>query len=199
MLGYFIDWRDAQFQKRLEVIREGRVSRMYKMIEKLKGAGIDIESDKVIKMAGRGSVGRLHLARAMLEAKQIKTLEEAFRKYIGFLKPCYVRNIHFTPQEAIDLILKMKGVPVIAHPFTMKRDDLVSEFVEYGIRGIEVYHTDHDSVTTKHYKQMAEEYGLIATGGSDCHGLGKGKILMGGIRVPFSVVAQLKLEASKVA
>ena len=152
MLGYFMDWSDAQFQKTLLSIRNSRLDRMYKMIEKLKSKNIDIDPQDVFKLArDKGAVGRLHLARVMLSSGKVNRLEEVFNKYIGFGKPCYVPHTHLTPGEAIGLILKTKGVPVLAHPYTIGRDDLIKGFAEAGLRGIEAYHSDHSASISKHY------------------------------------------------
>ncbi|MFA5146343.1 MAG: PHP domain-containing protein [Candidatus Omnitrophota bacterium] len=198
MLGYFVDWKIPWFQEKLREIQKLRIGRVYKMVDKLKGENVEIDPDDVFKLAGKGSVGRLHMAQAMLKAGKIKRLQEAFDKYIGFLKPCYVPNIRFSPQNAIELILSVGGVPVLAHPYTIRKDECIPEFVEYGLRGIEVYHTDHKPIIVQHYEETAKRYGLIATGGSDCHGLGKGKVLMGGVRVPYSVVEKLKEESERI-
>lgn len=198
ILGYFIDWRNEAFQKKLKEIQESRVSRIYKMVEKLDGMKIKVNPADVFKLAGKGSVGRPHLAQAMLRAGSIRNLKEAFEKYIGFLKPCYVPNIKFSPQNAIELILSVGGVPVLAHPHTVGKDEYIAEFIEYGLRGIEVYHTDHKAAMVKHYEEVAKRYNLLMTGGSDCHGLGTGRVLMGGIRVPYEIVEKLKEEAKKI-
>ncbi len=125
MLGYFIDWRNGEFQEKLKIIQDERVDRVFKMAEKLKDAGIDIDPHEVLKLSGKGSVGRLHVARVMLKKKKIKTLEEAFRKYIGFLKPCYVKHAHLAPHEATEIIRSVNGVPVPPHPSTVVRDDFI--------------------------------------------------------------------------
>ena len=198
LLGYFIDWKKDWFQKQLKEIQAARVSRIYKMVEKLGDISIKIDPGEVLKLAGKGSVGRLHLAQAMLKAGKIRNLKEAFHKYIGFLKPCYVPNIRFTPQNTIELILNVGGVPVLAHPYTMGKDKYIEEFVEYGLRGMEVYHTDHKTSTAEHYKDIAARYNLIMTGGSDCHGMNKGRVLMGTIRVPYEIVEKLRFESEKI-
>ena len=149
ILGYFIDWKASWFREKIKTMQQGRVNRMYKMLELLKKKGIDIDPEEVFKLSDKGSVGRLHLALAMLKARKINYLQEAFNMYIGYLKPCYVRHIKFTPKEAMEMILKAGGVPVLAHPKVMGKDEFIKEFTKYGLKGIEVYHTDHKTSDKK--------------------------------------------------
>lgn len=199
ILGYFIDWKADWFQKKLKKLQDARVDRIYKMVERLKGFHIKMEPDDVFKLAGKGSVGRLHLAQAMLKTGRIKNLKEAFDRYIGFGKPCYVPNVNFSSKEAIGIIRDVGGVPVLAHPDVMGNDDYIQEFIGYGLRGIETYHTDHKPHAVRHYEELARRFDLIVTGGSDCHGLGKGRVLMGTVKVPYEVVERLKIEAKRIA
>jgi predicted metal-dependent phosphoesterase TrpH len=199
VLGYFIDWKQDWLRKKLKEIQDSRVERLFIIIEKLKAMGIKIDAEEVFRIAvNKGSVGRLHIAKAMLNSGAIKNLREAFDKYIGFAKPCYVPYTKLSPKETMELILKAGGVPVIAHPNLIGNDECIGEFVEHGLRGLEVYHTDHKPHISKRYEAMAKELGLIMTGGSDCHGMGKGRILMGTIRVPYELVEKLKEEADKI-
>lgn len=198
ILGYFIDCAPAWFQARLKAIRDSRVERVYRMTEKLAAYNIKVDPKKVFALAGKGSVGRLHMAKALVDAGQVRSIQEAFDKYIGFGKPCYVQHDRFTPQEAIETILKVNGVPVLAHPDVSNAAPYIEELIGYGLRGIEAYHTDHNNRTTKRYLALAEQHGLLVTGGSDCHGLGKGKVLMGGVKVPYEVVENLRAEAEKI-
>ena len=197
ILGYLMDCRKDWFKKRLKEIQGFRVERIHKMVKKLNEANVRISSEEVFKLAGKGSVGRLHLAKAMLKSGKIKNFKEAFDKYIGFLKPCYVSNVKMSPKEAIEMILKAGGVPILAHPAIMNKDGYIPELIEYGLRGIEVYHTDHDTKARRHYEELAKRHSLLMTGGSDCHGLGKGRVLIGSVRVPYELVEKLKEEAQK--
>ena len=140
----------------------------------------------------------MHIAQAMIGSGQVKNMREVFDKYIGFLKPCYAPHIKFSPKEAVELILNAGGVPVLAHPGIMHKDEYIPELIEYGLRGIEVYHTDHNAGKVKHYENLAAEHGLLVTGGSDCHGMGKGKPLIGIVRVPYELVEKLKSESEKI-
>jgi predicted metal-dependent phosphoesterase TrpH len=198
LLGYFMDYKAGWFVKKLKEIQEARVERIHKMVEKLNAEGINVRAEDVFALSGKGSVGRLHLAQAMLKTGKVATFKEVFDKYIGFRKPCYVTNVRFTPKEAIETLLKIGGVPVLAHPDVTGADEYIPELMECGLRGIEVYHTDHRPGVIKHYEALARETGLLMTGGSDCHGLGKGRVLLGGIRVPYTMVEALREESGRI-
>lgn len=199
ILGYFIDWKQDWLRKKLKTIQNSRVERVYLIIEKLKSLGIEVDAEEVFKIAvNNGSVGRLHVAKAMLNSQAVKNLREAFDKYIGFSKPCYVPYTKLLPGEAVEFILKAGGVPVIAHPSLIGNDEYIDEFMGYGLKGLEVYHTDHKPHVSRHYEAIAKERGLIMTGGSDCHGMGKGRVLLGSVRVPYDLVEKLKEEADRI-
>jgi hypothetical protein len=198
ILGYLIDYTLGWLRRKLKDIQDYRIGRVHRIVEKLGREGIKIDAADVFKLAGKGSVGRLHIAQALIRSGKVKSYREIFDKYIGFQKPCYVSNIHFTPQEAIGMVLKAGGVPVVAHPSTMGKHDYIPELVECGLRGIEVYHTDHKASAVKRYEEMAKERGLLMTGGSDCHGMGKGRVLLGGVRVPYTLVEKIKIESERI-
>ena len=198
ILGYFIDWKQGWLRKKLKDIQDSRIERLFVMIDKLRNAGVKIDAEEVFKISvNKGSVGRLHVAKAMLGSGAIKSLREAFDKYIGFGRPCYVPYTKLSPQETMELILRSGGVPVIAHPKLMGNDVYISEFLEYGLRGLEVYHTDHDNAATRHYESLADRLGLVKTGGSDCHGKGKGRVLIGTVRVPYDMVEKMKEKSGR--
>jgi len=101
-----------------------------------------------------------------------------------------------SPKEAIDMIRRVKGIPIFAHPGNMQHDEVIPELINYGLMGIEVFHIDHNSTAANHYKQLAQKHGLLFSGGSDCHGAGKGYPLMGRVEVPYSFLEKIK-EAQK--
>jgi predicted metal-dependent phosphoesterase TrpH len=197
LLGYFVNYKDEWFKEILRELRDWRVKRVYTMAEKLKAEGITIDPEEVFKLSKDGSVGRLHVAQVMVNAGKVKRMKEAFDRYIGFSKPCYVPSVRFAPEEAIRTLIKAGGVPVLAHPGIMFKDEYIGELISYGLRGIEVYHSDHNAAAVKHYEEVADSYGLLMTGGSDCHGMGKGRVLMGNIKVPYELVERLKEECGK--
>lgn len=192
VLGFYVNWRDQEFGQRLKQLCQHRLKRIHDMTLKLKDYGIEVDPEEVIKFGGEGSVGRLHLARFLHARGHVGNVDEAFRKYIGDKKPCYVGKINLTPEQAIDEIAKVKGIPVLAHPGVMGKDDFIHSYIKHGLMGIEVYHTDHPPATVKRYEKFSKENNLLMTGGSDCHGLGKGRVLMGSITVPYELVEKLK-------
>ena len=199
LLGYFIAWKEKWFCDILKKVQRARIRRIEKMTEKLKAFDINIDKDRVIAIAGgKGSVGRLHMARALFESKAVPSIQAAFARYIGGSKPCYVEDIGFGAKEAIEIVLKAKGVPVLAHPVSLRDDSIIPQLVKYGLRGVEVYHSDHRASLSKKYEKIAQKFNLIITGGSDCHGMGKGRILMGSVKVGYNLVEILKREADSV-
>jgi len=192
ILGFFIDYNKKWFTDELLHLRQMRHIRMQKMLECLSKKGIDITMDEVKSVSGEGSLGRLHLAKLLFKKGHVSSVRSAFDKFIGSGKSCYVSGDRISPQDAIAMIIKANGVPVLAHPHIMGQDRFIPKLVKAGLKGIEVYHSDHTAAAINHYKKIAEEFGLLMTGGSDCHGMGKGKILMGTVTVPYEIVEQLK-------
>ena len=176
ILGFFINYKKKWLSDELRLLRSLREKRMIYMLECLKEKGIELKLDEVKSVSGEGSIGRLHLAKLLRQKGYTKSTKEAFDKYIGNGKPCYAKGSRISPMDAIAMIVKAGGVAALAHPFTMGEDSFIPKFVKAGLKGIEVYHSDHAIAAVNHYKKIALEFGLIMTGGSDCHGTGKGRI-----------------------
>ncbi len=197
IIGLLIDWNIPWFLKKLEQIRNDRVLRMQKMIKKLNNLGVDISEDEIYTFSTcEGSVGRPHLARALLEKGAVKSIQDAFWRYLGEDKPCYVKRLRVSPEEAIGWIKELNGIPILAHPGIRPTDEFIPELVHLGLMGIEAFHTDHSEKTVRYYKKLAKKYNLLISGGSDCHGMGKTAPLMGKVKVPEEVLEKLK-EAKK--
>jgi len=193
ILGYFIDLHNAEFTSLLRRVQHERIERVKKMIKKLQHYEVKLDFDKVMEIAGgKGSVGRLHVAQALVATKAVPSIFDAFNLYIGDFKPCYVKDIGFALDEAVHVITKAKGFPVLAHPYILHNDELIKDFIKLGVRGIEAYHSDCSARIGQKYEKMAERLGVIATGGSDCHGMGKGRVLMGRVKIPYTYVEKLK-------
>lgn len=193
ILGFFIDWKKSWFLEKLKKLCQVRLNRMKEMIDKLSKHGFTISLEDLLKVSGpSGVVGRLHLAQLLHKKKYVSSLEEAFKKYIGDKAPFYVKKVNLSYQEAIETILNLGGIPVLAHPHLLHRDELIPSFIKAGLKGIEVYHSEHPNKVSRYYEGLAQKYNLLITGGSDCHGSGKGRILMGGVKVSYHLVEKLK-------
>jgi len=195
MLGYYIDYKDSTLLEFLRGIREDRKKRVYKMVEALNQHGLSISADDVLEYAGDVSISRLHIAQYMEAKGLVSSWREAFKKYIGDTKPCYVSSFTYTPKEVIEAIKNAGGIAVIAHPGFDGLDKIIPQLVEDGIEGIEAFHTEHNAETSRRYEEYAKEHNLLITGGSDCHGTLKGKVLMGTTTVTYSYVEALKRHA----
>jgi len=193
VLGYFIDYTDPEFQTTLDGLHNSRLHRAKGMVAKLKNLGVHIDWGRVQEIAGAGSIGRPHIAQAMLENGYISSMKEAFTKYISRDGPAYVEREKMTPVEAVEIILKFNGLPVLAHPFTTSNPEImIVELKAAGLIGIEVYYNSYAADEINELISFADRYGLIATGGSDYHGLeAANETMLGGVDVPIESVEQL--------
>jgi len=205
VLGYFIDYTDREFQATLEGLRNSRLKRAQGMITKLKNLGIHIDWERVREIAGEGSIGRPHIAQAMLEKGYISSMKEAFTRYISREGPAYVEREKMTPVEAVELVLKVNGLPVLAHPFTTNNPEvLIVELKAAGLVGIETHYDGYTADEINELVSFANRYNLIATGGSDYHGLeAANETMIGGVDVPMEsvelLIALAKQRALKLA
>lgn len=193
ILGYFVDDTHKELRAGLEAMRNSRSERAREMIGKLDNLGIHIEWLRVQEIAGSGSIGRPHLALAMLEKGYVGSFREAFTNYIGRGAPAYAERRKVTPLEAVELILLAGGLPVLAHPlFINDWRAMVVELKGAGLVGIEAYYDSYTPQEIDSLLVMAEKHGLITTGGSDFHGIDAGiETALGGVNVPVEVVESM--------
>ncbi|MBU0634676.1 MAG: PHP domain-containing protein [Candidatus Omnitrophica bacterium] len=197
IIGLFIDWQQDWFGQKLEQIRQFRTLRMKEMIGRLKENEVDIAEEDVFSLSTTsGSVGRLHLARALLAKGAVNSIKQAFAMYIGENSCCYVKRMRIAPQEAIAMIKKLGGIPILAHPGMQNCDELIVRLLPDGLMGIEVFHINHTPREVHYYSELAKKYNLLVSGGSDCHGEGKGLPFIGKVRVPYHVLESLKQAAA---
>lgn len=193
LLGYFIDYKNKGLIEKLDVFKKTRVERVYRIIEKLKELGLDLRPETVFGITNKASsISRLHIARAMVKDGLVASIEEAFRKYIGDKSPAHVLGFKLSPREAINLVKEFGGIPVLAHPYTIRDDTVLSGIIEAGIMGLEIYYPEHSQSLINFYLQLAKEKDLLVTGGSDCHGTVKPEVKMGIIKLPYEFVEKLK-------
>jgi predicted metal-dependent phosphoesterase TrpH len=172
LLGYFIDTENAELLAGLAAYAEARATRMTRMIARLRELGLDVDEERIADIAGQGTVGRPHLARALIEGGYVADLPEAFDRYLGQGKPGYVPRPRVDPRDAIALVRAAGGVPVLAHPFSPGGvESVLDRLVPAGLRGMEVDYGEYTSQERETLRAIAARRGLIATGGSDFHGL----------------------------
>lgn len=170
ILGYGLDLTHAGLTDALARFALARVERAQKMVEKLNALGLDLEFQEVETISGAGTIARPHVASALVARGHVKSITEAFARYIGDRSPAHVAKPTLSPQDAFDLIKSAGGVPSLAHPGTLGRDHLIAPLVEAGLDALEVRHTEHTQAQTRHYDALARQYQLLRTGGSDFHG-----------------------------
>ncbi len=170
VLGYFIDPENSDLQRRLETVRMHRVQRMSKMVERLRAAGVEIDEEDV-RRHGRGeSLGRPHVAQALVAKKYAFHVADAFERWLRPECPGYVPRESLDPFEAISLITQAGGVPVLAHPLHLGSDGVIEDLIAGGLRGLEVYYPTHSPTHIAYFSDLADAHGLGKTGGSDFHG-----------------------------
>ncbi|WP_211745328.1 PHP domain-containing protein [Paenibacillus sp. Marseille-Q4541] len=200
VLGYYIDIRDREFLTRLETLRRTREERNIRILERLNDLELVVSMEDVVRVMGRPlekdeTIGRPHIADALVDKGYVSSMREAFDLYLAEGKPGFVSVPRVTPEDAFAWIRAAGGTPVIAHPGLYGNDDLIRKLIEHGHpAGIEVYHSDHGPEEEKRYLAMAEQYNLIVTGGSDFHGARQGVVFhgdLGSVTVEASVLSEL--------
>lgn len=202
ILGYYIDYKNEEFLKKLEQRGIWRIERMIETIKVLNNLGYEITEEEVRKTAGNGTIGRPHIARTLLKKGYFNTIPEVFNALLADGKKAYVKAKNYSIPEVVEMILNLGGVPVLAHPYLMKMSDErleeeVKKLVSYGLKGIEAYYSESTPSKTKYHLELAKKYNLIVTCGSDFHGTNKkneiGHIINGKEMIAdYSVIERLK-------
>lgn len=192
ILGYFIDCTQPHFQEKVRHFKNARIERAHRMVEKLAELGVRVEIGRVLEIAGSGSVGRPHVARALAEEGYVGGTDEAFTRYLGNGCPAFVPKNFLTPQESFDLVHSVGGLAFFAHPGIENRDEMIDQFVSQGLDGLEVWHSKHSNSQVKNYLELARQKNLLVCGGSDCHGDNLMNNGGGSVKVPYSVVEDMK-------
>lgn len=193
VLGYYIEYESPDFQQTLTVLRDARARRGERMVERLREQGLDITWERVRAIA-QGSVGRPHVARALIEQGYASDVSDAFDKWLARGRPGYIPRYKLAPEDAIHLIKSARGVPVLAHPANIPNLDaeVLPSLVMAGLQGLECYYGQYDDATLARLLKLAGTYGLVPTGGSDYHGPNMHPTPLGGRYVPPSVAERLE-------
>lgn len=192
LLGYFIDTSNAKLLVELGRFQEVRQNRIREMVARIQKLNIPLREELVFEVANCRAPGRPHVARALVKAGLCRNLDEAFERFLKKDKPAWVPKFKMSASQAIELIHHAGGLAVMAHPGLNHCDDLIPALAEDGLDGLECYHTKHAAAQSFHYERMAEQLNLLVTGGSDCHGLSKGRPLIGGVKLPYWRVEEMK-------
>ncbi len=197
ILGYFVDHASELLRDRLATLRESRLDRAHDIVTALSEKGYELSLDEVLALSDGGSVGRTHVARALMAKGHVASVAEAFARLLGRGRPFYVPKPESTPPAAIRTILDAGGVPVLAHPGVTGVDYLIPELTEQGLAGLEAYHADHSHEQRGRYVALANRLGLVITGGSDHHGPGFPNSDVGGADVPDTLLEPLLAAAGR--
>jgi predicted metal-dependent phosphoesterase TrpH len=197
ILGYFLDTHNPRLLEEMRRFQQVRQERIREMVSRLNELGLPLKVEDVFELANCESPGRPHVARAMVKAKLCEDLDEAFERFLKKNRPAWVPKFKMSAETAIELIHHAGGVAVLAHPGLNRTDEVIPGMVKAGLDGIECYHTKHTRTTAERYVQIAKQYGLLVTGGSDCHGASKGKPLIGTVKLPLENVEKLRAAAAK--
>ncbi len=192
ILAYAFDPLDEAVERRLARFRETRQSRGRRVVERLQSLGYAIDAARVDQLAAGGSVGRPHVARALVEARYVASVDEAFDTLIGAGKPAYVEKERFRVDEAVALIRSAGGVTSVAHPTLYPgHEQIVPLLLDSGVDGVEVFHPEVDAASRESYATIARFRGKMLTGGSDDHGMVKQVKTLGTIRVPEDLIGPI--------
>ena len=199
VLGYYLDYQAAWFQQFCRTQRAERRERVHRMAARLAELGMPIEPGEVFALVKEGSAGRPPVAQVMVRRGYVKSVREAFDRFLASGKPGHVPRTKLVPEAAVRLIRRAGGVPVLAHPGISDLDRLIPALVEAGLMGIECYYAEHSAAQTGGYLETCKRYGLVATGGSDFHGPRVRAAELGTPRVPLAAWERLKAKASEAA
>lgn len=203
ILGYFMDIENDDFKTLLKNQQLARVKQTKEIVELLnKKEGIKVRYEDIkSQVAEGGSIGRPHIAKAITSVGGTSSVMEAYGKFINDNSPVYVKRKTVTPYDAVEIIYDAGGIPVIAHPHDLDvAEKLIKDLMHCGLRGIEAYHRKHSPAIVEYFSSMAEELGLIVTGGSDFHSpnMMNGQIILGKNFVPDWIYDKLLAEKKRL-
>jgi predicted metal-dependent phosphoesterase TrpH len=197
ILGYFLDTQNPRLLAETEKFQNVRQNRIREIVARLNQVQVPITTDAVFALANCRSPGRPHVARALVKAGLCGSLDEAFERFLKKNRPAWVPKFKMSAAAAIGLIHHAGGVSVMAHPGLTHCDEVIPGMVDAGLDGIECFHTKHSTAIAEHYLEIADRFNLLVTGGSDCHGMSKGKPLIGTIKLPYQHVEKLRAKVSE--
>ncbi len=192
ILGYYFDPEHPKLKEYLEKFQQERYRRAAKMVQNLNHMGIHLSMHEVTEKSRSKNIGRPHLAELLMEKGYVETFQEAFQRYIGYGTKAYEEKYRMLPDEAIALITEARGLSFLAHPGPSLNDNLLLHLVKSGLDGIEIIHPNLSEERSRHLQHFAAEHGLLVSGGSDCHGGRDGTVKIGGYRIYYELLENIK-------
>ncbi|MDB6056104.1 MAG: Error-prone polymerase [Verrucomicrobiales bacterium] len=192
LLGMFLNPTHPRLLVETAKYQKVRTDRIYEMVSRLNKQGVPLKPEVVFKLANCQSPGRPHVARALVQEGICRNMDEAFDRFLKKHRVAWVPKFKVSAGDAIALIHEAGGLAILAHPGLNRNDSSIPKLIEEGLDGLECFHSKHGDAASQHYLSLAEKYHVLVTGGSDCHGMSKGKPLIGTIKLPYSYVVALK-------
>ena len=198
LLGYCLDWQHPELSTYVQRLGQQRHDRGMAIVEHLNKLGVGLTLEDVLREVSGGSLGRPHIAAAMVNQGLAVNKDQAFDDFLGDRSPAYEPKPHVDAREVIDLIHATAGVAVLAHPGTSLSEGVILRLVDWGLDGVEVYHPAHQAPQIEYYTQLAQRYGLVSSGGSDSHGE-PGNARVGECGIGYEAVKALRQRAAVYA
>lgn len=173
ILGYFVDRANADLRARLHDLAAARVRRVERMIARLHELGYPVDANAILSQAEEGSIGRPHVARALIDIGAASSVNDAFERFLKAGRPAYIPRDPFSPEDAVSLLVEFNAIPVLAHPFSTKDvEGTLARLVPAGLKGLETYYAEYSLDQQAELRDSADAWELVPTGGSDYHGVG---------------------------
>jgi len=192
ILGYFIDYHNPRLLETLHHLKAERIKRTHRILQKLEALGLSLTFETVERIAGEGCIGRPHIAEALVHNGLVRNFQDAFDLFLAEGKPAFEPKTKLSPTDAIALIHGAGGVASLAHPGQNLTLEVVIAVIKCGVDAIEATHPKHSAAQRRVFEKLAEDYGLLQTGGSDFHGGPRGEEKFGQFTVTWQQVQQLK-------
>ena len=192
ILGYFFDIDHPRMLEYLQRFRDERSRRAERMVKNLNDLGVQLTMEEVKEKSDGASIGRPHLAEILMEKGFVETFQEAFQRYLGYGSKAYEEKYRIAPEKAIALISEANGISFLAHPGHAFSNEVIFHFIKSGVDGLEIIHPNLSQGRTQQLQQIAQNYSLLACGGSDCHGGRNGRMCLGDYTIPYAYLEEMK-------
>lgn len=199
LLGYCLALGDQELNTALDGMRKARADRGRAIVAAVNACGIGLDIEDVERAAGGATIGRPHVARALIARRAVRSLEEAFDRFLGRGRPAYVGKVLPTLEATAGLIRRAGGISSLAHPKDRVSREGFEALRDQGLDGLEIRHPSHRPAVREELERVADDLGFLKTGGSDCHGAGAASpshSVVGGERIPMEWVEQIESMAA---